>query len=228
MAEPPQNLDRLTPELRRDVEALGGEPDFVDFVRAWYGLLDPVEAKHPDTWPYWSSSRQRQVKRVLERTSGLEEGRRQWLDRQAQAKSYRPPLFDMDLFGISLQAANPAHRPFEWRWWLAFRDVKTYFIKLTRRPQWTLLAAIFFGEATYAYAQAEWARRAERFSRFDAEAGLWNLCRFYIIFQPVILAVLSTRIPFFMSPHREEAEKLLATMDLRDLFRGDIVLREPA
>ena len=200
MAEPPKNLDRLTPELRRDVEALGGEPDFVDFVRAWYGLLDPVEAKHPDTWQYWSSSRQRQVKRELVRTYGLQEGRIRWLDRQAQAKSYRPPLFDMDLFGMSLQDSNPAHRPFEWRWWLAFRDVKTYLMKLTGRPQWKLLAAIFFGKSTYAYAQAEWARRAVRFSRFDADAGLVNLCRLYIIFQPVILAVLETRIPIFHVP----------------------------
>ena len=73
------------------------------------------------------------------------------------------PLFDMDLFGMSLQDSYPAHRPFDWRWWWAFRDVKTYLKKLTGRAQWKLSAAIFFGESTYAYAQAEWARRARRF-----------------------------------------------------------------
>ena len=80
-----------------------------------------------------------------------------------------------------------AHRPFDCRWWLSFRDVKTYLMKLTGRPHWRLLAAIFFGKSSYTYARAEWARRAVRFSGFDADASLVNLCRLYLIFQPVIL-----------------------------------------
>lgn len=132
----------------------------------------------------------------------------------------------MDLFGMS--DSNPAHRPVERRWWLALRDVKTYFTMLTTRPQWELLAIIFYGDPTYAYAQAEWSRRARRFARFDARASLVSLRRFYIIFRPVILAVLNTRIPMFMLPHRGEAEKLLAAADLNELFSRYIVLRELA
>jgi hypothetical protein len=92
MAERRQFLDRLTPDVRAQVRQIGGDPDFVDFLLGWYGLLrmDPLVMEMASlkikTWPYWSTTRQRQVKRELQERYGPA-WKTKWEDIQARARS---------------------------------------------------------------------------------------------------------------------------------------------
>ena len=46
MAEHRQFLDRLSPDVCKHVREIGGDPDFVDFLLGWYGLL-----RMAPSWP---------------------------------------------------------------------------------------------------------------------------------------------------------------------------------
>ena len=117
MAERRQFLDRLTPDVRAHVRQIGGDPDVVDFLLGWYGLLrmDPsvteMASLKTKIWPYWSTTRQRQVKRELKERYGPA-WKTKWEDIQASARSYEPPKFKGGLFSIDPQGPNPAHGPF--------------------------------------------------------------------------------------------------------------------
>lgn len=213
MAERRQFLDSLTPDVRAHVRQIGGDPDFVDFLLGWYGLL-PVDLSKTKvlpltTWPYWSTSRQRQVKRELQRRHG-DTWKTKWKDMQARARSYEPPKLEAGLFAIDLHGSKPPHGQFLSNRWLALCDVKNYFTRIAKRPHWDLIAAVFFPDQTFLYAQAEWRRREERLSGIDHERSLNRMLSFYERFKPVILEVLKDRRPIWASPHREHLERLRA------------------
>lgn len=215
MAEHRQFLDRLTPDVRAHVRQIGGDPDFVDFLLGWYGLLrmDPslpeAASLKIKTWPYWSTTRQRQEKRKLQgqypRT-----WKKKWKRIQALARSYEPPKFKGGLFSMDPQGPKPPHGPFRWNFWLAVRDTKNYFRRITKRPHWNLIADVFFPKQAFGYAQAEWARRKARFAKLDHERSLNRMLSFYQRFMPVILEVLKDRRPIWAPPHREHFERLRA------------------
>jgi hypothetical protein len=117
MAERHQFLDRLSPDVCKHVRQIGGDPDFVDFLLGWYGLLrmDPLltEVLPLTTWPYWSTSRQRQVKRELQRRHG-DTWKTKWKDIQARARSYEPPKLEAGLFAIDLHRMGSFSRTAGW------------------------------------------------------------------------------------------------------------------
>ena len=215
MAERRQFLDKLTPDVRDRVSGIGGNPDFVDFLLGWYGLLrmDPsvkeMALLRTKTWPYWSSSRQRQVKRELKRDYGRR-WKKKWEKIQALARSYEPPKFKGGLFSIDPRGPNPPHGPFRWNFWLAVWDTKNYFTRIANRPHWDLIAEVFFPEQAFGYAQAEWAKRKARFAKLDHEESLNQVLSFYGRLEPVIMEVLKSGIPMWASPHREYVERLRA------------------
>ena len=215
MAERRQFLDRLTPDVRAHVRQIRGDPDFVDFLLGWYGLLR-IDPSLPEaaslkikTWPYWSTTRQRQVKRELKERYGPA-WKTKWEDIQASARSYEPPQFKGGLFSIDPQGPKPPHGPFRLNFWLAVRDTKNYFRHITKRPHWNLIADVFFPKQAFSYAQAEWARRKARFAKLDHERSLNRVLSFYERFNPVILEVLKDRRPIWAPPHREHFERLRA------------------
>jgi hypothetical protein len=222
MAERREFLDRLTPDVREHVRQIGSDPDFVDFVLGWYGLLrmDSSEREVPPitTWPYWSTSRQRQEKRKLKRSHGPA-WKKDWEHIKALARSYEPPRFKAGLFSIDPQGPKPAHGPFRWNFWLALCDVKNYFTRIAKRPHWDLIAEVFFPGQAFGYAQAEWAKRKGRFSKIDPDLRLNRLRTFYERFNPVILEVLMSRVPMWASPHREHFERLCAEAGLMTIFQ---------
>ena len=213
MAERRQFLDRLSPDVRQHVRQIGGDPDFVDFLLGWYGLLrmDPsvkeMASLRMRTWPYWSTSRQRQVKRELKRRYGRT-WKKKWKDVQARARSYEPPRFRAGLFSIDPQGAKPPHGPFLWNFWLALCDAKHYFTRIKKKPHWGVIAEVFFPKHRFNYAQSEWAKRKARLSGIDHERSLNRVLSFYATFKPVILEVLKTGVPMWASPHREHFEHL--------------------
>jgi len=215
MAERRQFLDRLTLDVRKHVRLIGGDPDFVDFLLGWYGLLrmgssvTEMASLKIKTWPYWSTTRQRQVKRELKERYGPA-WKTKWEDIQASARSYEPPKFKGGLFSIDPQGFNPAHGPFRWNFWLALCDVKNYFTRIAKRPHWDLIAEVFFPEQAFGYAQSEWAKRKARLSGLDHQRSLNRVLSFYERFNPVILEVLKDRRPIWAPPHREHFERLRA------------------
>jgi len=213
MAERRQFLDRLTPDVREHVRQIGGDPDFVDFLLGWYGLLlmDPLltEVLPITTWPFWSTSRQRQVKRELQRRHGPAWEER-WKEAKARARSYEPPKLEAGLFAIDLHGSKPPHGQFLSNRWLALCDVKNYFTRIAKRPHWDLIAAVFFPDQTFLYAQAEWRRREERLSGIDHERSLNRVLSFHERFKPVIMEVLKSGLPIWAPPHREHFERLRA------------------
>jgi hypothetical protein len=224
MAERRQFLDRLTPDVRAHVRQIGGDPDFVDFLLGWYGLLR-IDPSLPEaaslkikTWPYWSTTRQKQVKRELEKRYGPA-WKTKWKDLQASARSYEPPKFKGGLFSIDPQGPNPAHGPFRSNFWLAVWETKNYFTRITKRPHWNLIADVFFPKQAFGYAQAEWARRKVRFAKQDHERSLNRVLSFYKAYRPVILKVLTSRVPMWASPHREHFEQLHAKVAPETIFQ---------
>jgi hypothetical protein len=215
MAERRQFLDRLTPDVRAHVSQIGGDPDFVDFLLGWYGLLrmDPSLPEAASlkirTWPYWSTTRQRQEKRKLQRQY-RRTWKKKWRHIQALARGYQPSKFKGGLFSIDPQGPNPAHGTFRLNFWLAVRDTKNYFRRIKKRPHWNLIADVFFPKHAFGYAQAEWARRKARFAKLDHEESLNQALSFYGKLKPVILEVLKSGIPMWASPHREHVERLRA------------------
>ena len=224
MAEHRRFLDRLTPDVRDHVCAIGGDPDFIDFLFGWYGLLqmDPSVTEMASlrirTWPYWSTSRQRKVQRKLRRDHGRR-WKKEWEKIQALARSYEPPRFKEGLFSIDPQGPMPAHGPFLWNFWLALCDAKHYFTRIAKRPHWDVMAEVFFSTHAPEYAVAEWTKRSRRLSGIDHERSLNRVLSFYATYKPVILEVLSSRVPMWASPHREHFERLHAKAGPKTIFQ---------
>ena len=238
MAERRQFLDRLSPDVCEHVRQIGGDPDFVDFVLGWYGLLrmNPslTEGLPVTTWPYWSPSRQRQVKRELQRRYPRT-WKKKWENIQALARSYDPPKFKVGLFSMDPQGPKPPHGPFLWNFWLAVCDVMHYFTRIAKRPHWDVIAEVFFPKYEFNYAQSEWAKRKARLSGIDHERSLNRVLSFYKAYRPVILKVLTSRVPMWASPHREHFERLHAKVGVAtilQMFTGEAqvarkVLQQP-
>lgn len=224
MAERRQFLDRLSPDVRAHVRKIGGDPDFVDFLLGWYGLLrmDPSVTEMASlkikTWPYWSTTRQRQVKRELKERYGPA-WKTKWEEVQASARSYEPPKFKGGLFSIDPQGPNPAHGPFRWNFWLALCDVMHYFTRVKKKPHWDVIAEVFFPKYEFNYAQSEWAKRKARLSGIDHERSLNRVLSFYKAYKPVILEVLTSRVPIWASPHQEHFERLHAKVGPETIFQ---------
>jgi len=49
MAKLPRNLTRVSSGLRRKLRAIGADPDFVDFLLGWHGLL-PISEEFEDQY----------------------------------------------------------------------------------------------------------------------------------------------------------------------------------
>lgn len=222
MAERHRFLDRLTPNVRAHVRQIGGDPDFVDFVLGWYGLLrmDPsrTEGLPLTIWPYWSTSRQRQIKRELQRQYG-DTWEKKWKKIQALARSYEPPKFKGGLFSIDPQGPKPAHGPFRWNFWLAVCGVMHYFMRIKKKPHWDVIAEVFFPKHEFNYAQSEWAKRKARLSGIDHHRSLNQVLSFYKAYKPVILKVLTSRVPIWASHHREHFERVCGEAGLMTTFQ---------
>jgi len=224
MAEHRRFLDRLTPDVRDHVYDIGGDPDFIDFLLGWYGLLR-MDTSLTDaallrikTWPYWSTSRQRQEKRKLRRDYGRT-WKKEWENIKACARNYEPPRFRTGLFAIDPQGPNPPHGPFQWNFWLAVCDAKNYFTRIAKRPHWDVMAEVFFSTHEPEYAVAEWTKRSRRLSGLDHERSLNRVLSFYERFKPVILEVLKSGLPIWASPHREHFERLRAEAGTEATFQ---------
>ena len=139
------------------------------------------------------------------------------------ASSYQSPAIERGLFSIETRSPPKPHRPFQWRFWFAVGDIKTYLTQVSKRPNWGLIAEILFPGKTYLEAQAEWARRQESFSHIDNERRLSIALRFYEHYKPVILHVLQTGIPIWAPPHREECEKLTSIETLEKILPATTV-----
>lgn len=175
------------------------------------------------TWPYWSTTRQRQVKRRLQQRYGPA-WKTKWEHLQASARSYEPPKFKGGLFSIDPQGPNPAHGPFRWNFWLALCDVTHYFTRIAKRPHWDVIAEVFFPKYEFNYAQSEWAKRKARLSGIDHERSLNRVLSFYKAYKPVILKVLTSRVPMWTTPHREHFERLHAKVGvdtILQMFTGE-------
>jgi hypothetical protein len=222
MAIVSKKLTKVSPELRTKLEAIKADPDFVDFLLGWYGLL-PMSG-HIDgryrffkKWRDWSAQKQRQRKRALQKEYG-ENWKKKWEEEKALASSYQSPAIERGLFSIETRSPPKPNRPFQWRFWFAVGDIKTYLTQVSKRPNWGLIAEILFPGKKFNVAQAEWARRQESFSHFDNERRLSIALRFYEHFKPVIVNVLQTGIPIWAPPHREECEKLTSVETLEKIF----------
>lgn len=232
MAERRQFLDRLTPDVRAHVRQIRGDPDFVDFLLGWYGLLR-IDPSLPEaaslkikTWPYWSTTRQRQEKRKLQRQYPRT-WKKKWEKIQALARSYEPPKFKEGLFSMDPQGLNPPHGPFHWNFWLALCDVVHYFTRIRKRPNWDLIAEVFFPAHVFNYAQSEWSKRKTRLSGMDHERSLNRVLSFYTAYKPVILKVLKSRVPMWISPHREHFKRLhakIGTDTILQMFTGQALV----
>jgi hypothetical protein len=227
MAKGSKKLTRVSPELRKKLEAIKADPDCVDFFLGWYGLL-PISAHIDSRYRVfkkcrdWKAQKQRQRKRALQKEYG-ENWKKKWEEEKSLVRSYQPPAIERGLFSIETRSSPKPNRPFHWRFWFAVGDIRSYLTQVSKRPNWGLIAEILFPGKTYLEAQAEWARRQEYFSHLDNERRLSIALRFYEHYKPVILNVLQTGIPIWAPPHREEFEKRTSIETLEKNFPATTV-----
>lgn len=155
MAKQRQFLDKLGPSIRDRIEALNGDPDFVEFLLAWNDLLPTSGEYAPKTWPYWTTSQQRQKKRQFQKEYGPL-WKEHWETIKTRARTYQPPKLRAGLFAFESSGHNRPGHPFEWKFWLAVYDVMIYFTSISGRPQWNLIACIFDRSSEI---RLEWYRR---------------------------------------------------------------------
>lgn len=171
MAKQRQLLDKLTPPVREEIQALNGDPDFVEFMLAWNDLLPMSGEYAPKTWPYWTSSQQRQKKRQLQKEYG-QLWKEHWEVIKAKARSYQSPKLEAGLFAIEPSGHNQPGRTFEWRFWLAVYDVMIYFTAISGRPQWNLIACIFDRSREI---RLEWYKREKWIAtKLGMTEGMWS------------------------------------------------------
>lgn len=209
MAKAPKNLDRLSDKLRQQVLGMDADPDFVDFVLGWYGLLEWQKIP-PPTWPYWSRATQLKKQRQLKQQHGAT-WRTEWERMKAEAKAHQKVMkVEANLFALAPEAGKVGHQPIKSNFWFAMSDIQRYFRRVCGKPRWALVSKILFprpdGFVGPEYATAEYAKRKTYLKQFDDEERLDKVMAFYKAFKPVILDVLNTRTPIWAAPHRAKAQ----------------------
>jgi len=222
MAKGSPKLDRIQADLRQQLEAIKADPDFVEFLLGWYGLLQRSggfdrPARFWDKSQAWTTSKQRKRKRELQKEYG-ENWKKMWEGQKALVKSYTPPRTGRGFCSIETRIPMEPHRPFHWEFWFAVCDIKRYLTQVSGRPHWALIAGILFPKKSFFYAQAEWTKRHERFLHIDNGRRLDIARRFYERHKSDILKALQTGIPIWPPTDCEEGKNLVPIEILAEML----------
>jgi hypothetical protein len=181
--------------IRKEIEAMNADPDFVEFVLGWHGVIGATEV--PFTAEKESVAYQRKIKRWTQKAYGTE-WRFYWgVILNECWKTRRQMVLQRNLFKMEPRGPNPNHRPRNDAVWSAVFDLRNYFEKISGRPQMGLLGRLFYPNQREVRFNGEWYERKDWFTNENGAERLETLERFYQHNRARILETLRTRIPFY-------------------------------
>jgi hypothetical protein len=182
--------------IRKDIEKIRGDPEFVEFTLAWHGEIGATTTL-PFAGETHSESYQKKIKRWTQRDFGIN-WKFYWkviLNECWNAR--RKIVLRRNLFRLEPRVPQAAHRPRNEGRWNAVFDLRNYFIKIDGRPHMRLLGLLFYPDQDEDTFIKEWERRKDWFKDEIGTERLEQLERFYTHHRVRILETLRTGIPFY-------------------------------
>jgi hypothetical protein len=181
--------------LRKEIEGIKADPDLVQFVLAWHGVIGGTAV--PFTAEKESDAYQKKIKRWMRRDWGAE-WRWYWKVISNECwKMRRQIVMQKNLFKMEPRGPNPHHRPRNEAIWNVVFDLRNYFEKKTGRPHMGLLARLLFPKEQEVTFHGEWQKRKDWFKDEKGDERLGQLERFYAHHHDRIIKTLRTGIPFY-------------------------------
>jgi len=181
--------------LRKEIEGIKADPDLVEFVLAWHGVIGGTDV--PFTAEKESDAYQRKIKRWTQRDWGIEWWWYWKVISNECWKARRQIVLKKNLFKMEPRGPNPNHRPRNEAIWNAVFDLRNYFEKKTGRPQMGLLGRLFFPKEQEVTFHGEWHDRKDWFKDENGHERLEQLEHFYTCHHDRIIETLRTGIPFY-------------------------------
>ncbi|MCI0426434.1 MAG: hypothetical protein L0Z46_00280 [Nitrospiraceae bacterium] len=180
--------------LRKEIEGMKADPDFVEFVMGWHGVIGATDV--PFTTEKESAAYQKKIKRWTKRDCGSM-WRVFWQMIVNEWKTRRKIVLQRNLFTMEPHAPNPNHRRRDERRWSAIYDLRNYFFTIDERPHMRLLGALFYPAQLEDTFTKEWHERKDWFKDEKGAERLENLQRFYKYNRTRIQETLRTGTPFY-------------------------------
>lgn len=181
--------------LRKEIEDIKVDPDFVAFVMAWHGVSGATAVHF--TTENESPAYQKRIKRWAQRDWGTK-WRYYWKVISNECwKARRQIVLQKNLFKMEPRGLKPNHRPRNEAVWNAVFDLRNYFEKLSGRSHMGLLGRLFFPKEQEVTFNGEWYDRKDWFKDEKGDERLERLERFYTHHHDRIIETLRTGIPFY-------------------------------
>ena len=182
--------------IRKEIEAIGADPDFVEFILAWHGEIGATTSL-PFAGETQSEAYQKKIKRWTQRDF-VTNWKFHWKVILNECWHARGNIvLRRNLFKLEPHGPQEAHRPRKEGRWNAIFDLRNYFIKIDGRSHMRLLGLLFYpdqGEDTF---MKEWNRRKDWFKDENGAERLQQLEHFYAHNRTRVIETLRTGIPFY-------------------------------
>jgi hypothetical protein len=182
--------------IRTDIEKIGGDPDFVEFIMAWHGEIGATTSV-PFAGEIQAEAYQKKIKRWTQRDFGTN-WKFYWKVIWGECwNARRKIVLRRNLFKLEPRVTQAAHRPRNEGRWNAVFDLRNYFIKIDGRPHMRLVGLLFYPDQDEDTFIKEWERRKDWFKDENGAERLDQLEGFYAHNRVRILETLRTGIPFY-------------------------------
>ena len=188
------DMSKISTHVRHEIVSFGGDPDFVEFVLAWHGLIGAELIRFTDDQP--TQTMIRRTKRRLQKVWGARY-HQEWKEILGEWRKRPKLILHKTLFRLEPQPPSPSHRPRNESKWMAVCDVRNYFTEITGRPNMRLIQEIMGLGRAYGTFNPEWARRKDWFGEIEAAERLKRLKVFFAANHSRILGTLKTGLPFY-------------------------------
>jgi hypothetical protein len=182
--------------IQKEIEKIGADSDFVEFVLAWHGELGATTSL-PFAGETQSEAYQKKIKRWTRRDFGTK-WKFLWkviLNECWNAR--RKMVLRRNLFKLEPRNPRVNHRPREEGRWGAIFDLRNYFIKIDRRPHMRLLGLLFYPNQDEDTFLKEWESRKGWFTNENGAERLEQLESFYAHNRARVIETIRTGIPFY-------------------------------
>ena len=181
--------------LRKEIEGMKADPDFVEFVMAWHGVIGATDV--PFTTENESPAYQKKIKRWTQRDWGVEWQRYWKVILNECWKKRRQIVLQKNLFRMEPRGPNPNHRRRNEALWNAIFDLRNYFLTIDARPHMALLGGLFCPNQNEETFSGEWHERKDWFKDEKGDERLERLKCFYAHHHDRIIETLRTGIPLY-------------------------------
>ncbi len=188
------DMPGLSDKQRKEIVSVGGDPDFVEFVLAWHGVIRAERV--PFTHDRPSQTIIRHTKRRLLRAWGSVHPKA-WKEILFAWRERPKLMLHKTLFTVEPQSVTPPHRPRDTAKWTAVCDLRNYFKRVSGGPKMILIQESLGLGRAYGQFNPEWQRRKSWFGEIEATERLDKLRIYYQVNRDSIRDSLQTGIPLY-------------------------------